>query len=269
MRAGASTALVTGATGGIGACIAQELRARGYDVIAVARRPAPAADAHTIPVAADLTTAEGRAAIVAASTRAEKPVRLVVHAAGVNAFGLFDDADPADLARTLATNLTGPMALTQALMPLLRRNGHATIVGVGSTFGSIGYPGFAAYCAAKFGWRGFLEALSREHGRDGPRIVYLSPRATRTSFNDAAVDGLNAALGVAVDEPHAVARALVDAIASGRRRVQIGWPEKLFARVNGALPGLVDRAIARQLPDVRRAVAARRPTIETIPEETP
>jgi hypothetical protein len=66
------------------------------------------------------------------------------------------------------------------------------------------------------------------------------------------VEAMNREMKVAEDDPADVAAQLVAAIASGRLRMQIGWPEKLFARINGALPGLVDRSLKSQLAIVRR-----------------
>ena len=63
---------------------------------------------------------------------------------------------------------------------------------------------------------------------------------------------MNREMKVAEDDPAAVAAQLVAAIVSGRPRMQIGWPEKLFARINGALPELVDRSLKSQLAIVRR-----------------
>ena len=81
---------------------------------------------------------------------------------------------------------------------------------------------------------------------------FLSPRATRTAFNTPAVEAMNREMKVTEDDPADVAAQLVAAIASGRPRMQLGWPEKFYTRVNGALPALVDRSIARQLPRIRR-----------------
>lgn len=97
-----------------------------------------------------------------------------------------------------------------------------------------------------------MEGLAREYADTPLRFQYLSPRATRTAFNTPQVEAMNREMKVAQDDPADVAAQLVAAIASGRRRMQIGWPEKLFARINGALPGLVDRNLAAQLPIVRR-----------------
>ena len=71
-------------------------------------------------------------------------------------------------------------------------------------------------------------------------------------MNGAALCALNAELGVAMDTPDAVAAALVALLANPARRASLGLPEKLFARLNQLVPGLVDRALRRQLPVIRR-----------------
>ncbi len=126
------------------------------------------------------------------------------------------------------------------------------MVVIGSTFGSLGYPGFAAYSASKFGLRGLMEALSREYADTSLRFQYLAPRATRTAFNTPAVDALNAELKVASDPPQDVAEKLVRSIIRGETRRQLGWPEKLFVRINGILPSLVDSSLRGQLSIIRR-----------------
>jgi len=252
--------LLTGASGGIGQCLALRLAEAGATVYAVGRRAAAleavAAQARRgsiRPVVADLATAEGLEAVRhAVSVAAPPPVSLLILGAADSRFGLFEDSSAADVQAQVATNLVAPMLLVRALLPTLLRLPAAGVVGIGSTFGSLGYPGFAAYSASKFGLRGFLEALAREHADTALRVQYLSPRATRTALNSAAVDAMNAELGVAVDDADAVARALVEAIEAGTRRRQLGWPERLFARLNGLFPELVDRALAKQLPTVRR-----------------
>ena len=79
---------------------------------------------------------------------------------------------------------------------------------------------------------------------------------------------MNAELKTASDAPADVARHLVHAIERGTARMQIGWPEKLFARLNGLLPGLVDRSLRSRLPAVRKH-ARRSPlsTTEHVPHE--
>ena len=70
--------------------------------------------------------------------------------------------------------------------------------------------------------------------------------------NEDILEAMNREMKVAQDDPDAVAAQLVAAIADGRTRLQIGWPERLFVRLNGVLPGLIDRNLRAQLPIVRR-----------------
>lgn len=251
------TVVLTGATGGIGSALCEALVDAGARVLAVGRNTArlqALADAAPVgavqPVEADLATAEGRGRVMAAAAASAPAVLVLAHAQP--AFGLFEDAAGADLRSLVETNLIAPMLLVHDLLPLLSRQPDAAVVALGSTFGSLAFPGFAAYSATKFGLRGLFEALAREYDDTGVRFQYLSPRATRTRFNSPEVDALNRELKVTQDEPSAVARALVDAIARGRARLQIGWPERLFTRINGVLPALVDRNLRSQLPIIRR-----------------
>jgi len=76
-------------------------------------------------------------------------------------------------------------------------------------------------------------------------------------MNPAAVEQMNAKLGVAMDAPEVVARAVCELLERGRVEAVLGWPEKLFVRINALLPRLVDRALAAQLPIVREHAALR------------
>jgi len=125
------------------------------------------------------------------------------------------------------------------------------VVNIGSTFGSIGYPGFSVYCATKFALRGFSEALRRELADTNVGVLYLAPRATRTEMNNAAVEAMNAELQVNMDSPELVAERLVQALDADLREVHLGFPERLFVRLNGILPRLVDKALRRQLPTIQ------------------
>jgi len=253
------TVILTGATGGIGAPLCRALVEAGAQVLAVGRnhrrlnqlqRDLPIGRVNC--VMADLATTEGREHLVnlAHQLRPTPSVLVIGHAQ--SAFGIFADQDAASLEALLQTNLVGTTLLIHGLMPLLRAQGQASVAVIGSTFGSLAFPGFAAYSATKFALRGLVEALAREHADTALKFQYLSPRATHTSFNSPAVNALNAELKVACDEPEAVARQLVDALIRGDLRRQLGWPEKLFARLNGAFPGLVDRSLRSKLQIIRR-----------------
>ncbi|HEX4881131.1 MAG TPA: SDR family oxidoreductase [Porticoccaceae bacterium] len=258
MELSGKTALVTGASGGIGAALARALAGAGAELVLTGRDGARLAalhrelDAPHRMVAADLTTPAGRATVIDACTALPGGLDILVNNAGVGAFGLLEDADPDAIERLLAVNLTAPILLTHGLLPLLHRAENAAVVNIGSAFGALGYPGFSAYCAGKFGLRGFSEALARELADSKVRILYLAPRATATAMNDSRVDALNAALGNAVDPPEAVASALLHLLRGRSRRRSLGRLEALFARLNALLPGVLDAGLARQLPLIRR-----------------
>jgi short-subunit dehydrogenase len=253
--------ILTGATGGIGTALCTALVEAGAQVLAVGRSAARLAvlaatqpENRVRPIVADLSTAEGRAHLVQIA-HAEAPAVLILGHAQ-SAFGLFDQQPPAALEAVLHTNLVAPALLVHALLPILSRSPDAAVVAIGSTFGSIGFPAFAGYSASKFGLRGLFEALTREYADRPVRFQYLAPRATRTAFNSAAVDALNAELKTPSDPPRRVALQLVRAIERGDTRRQLGWPEKFFARLNGAFPALVDRSLRGQLPIIRRHASA-------------
>jgi short-subunit dehydrogenase len=87
---------------------------------------------------------------------------VLINAAGINPFGMFAEQAAAEIGKAFAINTVAPILLCHALLPVLSERPAAQIVNVGSTFGSIGFPGFAAYSATKFAVRGFSEALRRE-----------------------------------------------------------------------------------------------------------
>ena len=202
-------------------------------------------------VQADLRLREGRDAVDMAVDRLGG-VNCLVNAAGVNQFAMLERQDEEAIADLLALNVTATMQLTRRMLPWLRKAPEALVVNVGSTFGSIGYPGFTAYCASKFAVRGFSEALRRELADSRVKVLYVAPRATRTAMNAAPVVAMNDELKVAMDPPREVAAQIVRAIASGREELYLGWPEKLFVKLNGLLPRLVDQALRSQLPTIQR-----------------
>ena len=247
--------LLTGATGGIGQAIAVELDRAGAALTLVGRSEEKLAglrgrlSGDHSSIAADLNDATQRERVV--SHCAAAGLDIFVNTVGVMDFRLFEEQDIAAIESMVLTNLLAPMLLCRKLVPLLKRRDEAAIVNIGSIFGSIGHPGFTAYCASKFGLRGFTEALQRELHDSPVRVSYLAPRATRTDLNSSAVTALNEALGNATDAPERVAGELLRVLGDKRRQRYMGWPENLFVRLNSVFPGLVDSALARKLHIIR------------------
>jgi short-subunit dehydrogenase len=257
MQLNTSRFLMTGASGGIGQAMVTQLCAGGAHLLLVGRQSAALqALVQQYPgqiqlVVADLRERSGRDVVMAAA-RDMGGLNGLINLAGVNQFALLEYQDDEAIAAMVALNVTATLQLTRHVLPLLRQRSSALLVNVGSTFGSIGYPGFAAYCATKFALRGFSEALRRELADTHVKVLYVAPRATRTSMNAAAVVELNRQLKVSMDDPQAVARQIVRAIEREREELYLGWPEKIFVRLNSLLPRMVDQALRKQLPLIQR-----------------
>ncbi|MBU6951137.1 SDR family oxidoreductase [Hahella sp. HN01] len=256
------TILLTGATGGIGEALALRLAKQGAALVITGRNADKlqklqarilANGGRCRSIVADISLEAG-ISIVAQEAAREPKVNMLINNAGVSDFNEFEDQSPERIRTLMEANVTGPMLLTQRLLPLLRIQ-QGTIVNIGSTFGSIGYPGFAAYCASKFAMRGFSEALQRELADSPMQVLYVAPRATRTAINSSAVESMNAELGNHMDEPDWVAEQICAAIIRRSPRVYLGWPEKLFVRLNALFPALVAASISKQLPIIRKYLA--------------
>lgn len=243
--------LITGGGSGIGRALAQEAARRGFKVALCGRRPEalaetaaslPAAEPLVIPC--DLTSPTDRQKLVAQLGAAWRGLDVLINNAGVVEGGDVSALDDAALEATFRTNVVAPMALTRDLLPLLEAARPSRVVNVGSVFGDIAYPGFAAYSASKFALRGFSSALRREWAGRGIGVTYVAPRATRTAAASA-FDDLIATTGMALDAPEAVAGHIWRAIAAGRDSAYPTGPERLFVLVQRLAPKLIDRALAR------------------------
>lgn len=257
MRLSDARVVLTGASGGIGLAIAAALCAKGAKVIAVSRhRDSLEPLLRDYPqnmswIGADLTLASDRNKVLSAA-QGMGGINLLINAAGVNRFAMIEQLDDDEIHAMVAVNVSAPICLTRAMLPLLRKASNAMVVNVGSTYGSIAYPGYATYSASKFALRGFSEALRRELADTNVNVLYVAPRATRTSMNSVAAQALNEALKSGVDEPQHVACAVLNAIASDYRDLYLGWPERFFVRLNTLLPHLIDRGLRKHLPLIRR-----------------
>jgi len=136
------------------------------------------------------------------------------------------------------------------------------VINIGSIFGYLGYPGFAVYCATKFGLRGFSQALRRELSDTPLRVRYFAPRAVRTALTTPAIAAMNRELKTAEDAPERVARALVDFIARDTWDRKIGFPEKLYVLLNRLAPSINDIAIRGQLGVIRRQLGTQATTLD-------
>ena len=176
------TAVVTGASSGIGAATARALARAGYDVLCAARRSdrieALAAEIGGRAVTCDVTSAESVAAL--AETVGGSLHVLVNNAGG--AFGLapVEQADADEWRHMFEVNVIGLLRVTQALLPALRASGDGLVVNVGSTAGRIAYEGGAGYTVAKHGTQVVSETLRLELVGEPIRVSEVAPGMVRT-----------------------------------------------------------------------------------------
>lgn len=178
------TAVVTGASSGIGAATARHLRDAGFDVVVGARRTdrlrAVAEPLGATALALDVTDPASVEAFVAAIG----PVRVLVNNAG-GALGLdpIADADDEQWRVMYETNVGGLMRVTRALLPRLVESGDGHVVSIGSIAAWEPYPGGAGYNAAKFGARAVMGALRQEVLGQPVRVTEIDPGMVDTEFS--------------------------------------------------------------------------------------
>jgi short-subunit dehydrogenase len=256
MKLKGSRILVTGAPGGIGSALCRLLATGGARLVLNSRNEmdlrnlaAQLPGNHAV-VAADIGTGEGRAAI-ADACYAEGGIDVLVNLAGMLEFGLFTEQTQAAIERLLTVNVFGPLLLTRELLPHLLERAEARIVNVGSIYGSIGHPGFVAYCSSKAALKTFSEALGRELADTRVSVAYVAPRATATNLNPESLIRLQEVLGNECDSPQRVAAEILGVVVGTAKERMLGWPEKLFVRVNALLPALVHAALVKKLPVIK------------------
>jgi short-subunit dehydrogenase len=243
--------ILTGAAGGLGRILAGIISEKGGTVALIDANAQALQDLAgelkgSIAVPADLSTRQGCDAAVSQAMSALGGVDVLINLAGLMSFNAYEDEDMERVEQLMHVNLIAPMMLTRAVLPVMLKQNKGQIVNVGSMFGSIGFAYFTSYSASKFGLRGFSQALRRELADMPITITYLSPRAIKTPLNTGPIMQMGAATKMNMDDPDAVAIKMIQAIEDDKKESYLGFPESVFARVNGILPGIVDRATKAQ-----------------------
>ncbi len=185
------TAVVTGASRGIGLAIAEALAAEGVHLVLNARAAGPLEVAATAvrkagvkvaTVAGDAAEEETASRLVEAAEGLSGRLDVAVCNAGIGHRGPLESMAPAEFDRVCRTNLRGPFLLMRAAVPAMRRTGGGTIVSVASLAGLNPVPQRAAYAATKWGLIGLSRSLMQEVRRDGIRVLILEPGSTLTEF---------------------------------------------------------------------------------------
>jgi hypothetical protein len=252
------TALVTGASAGIGEAFARQLAAGGTGLVLVARRAdrlAGLADelgaggVEVEVVAADLTDRADLARVGERVADPERPVDLLVNCAGVGASGPFVDGDLDTCHQMIDLNVSALVDLTHAALPAMQGRGRGWILNVSSLGGHAPGPSFAVYSATKAFVTSFSESLFEELRGTGVHITVVCPGATKTEFAEIAgteADDLPGFLQQSAEE--VVAEALA-ATAAGKAVRVTGMVNRVSAAFTTVLPRTVNRRLSALVTD--------------------
>ena len=180
--------LITGCSSGFGRAIADAALAAGERVVATARNLRTLEElARTAPdrvhgVGLDVTQQADIDAAVASTLDRFGRIDVLVNNAGYGSVGAVEEIVEADLRALMDTMFFGAVALTQAVLPVLRAQGSGTVVQLSSQGGQLSPPGFGAYCSAKFALEAMTESLAAEITPLGLRALIVEPGAFRTAF---------------------------------------------------------------------------------------
>jgi short-subunit dehydrogenase len=241
MELAGQTALLTGATGGLGRAMAKALAERGA-VLALSARKAEALDV----LAAELP-GEGHRALPADLAEAGAAERLAAEAgevdvlvanAGLPGAGWLTNFTPEQVARALRVNLEAPMLMAQALFPAMVERGGGHLVFISSLSGKAASPRSSVYNATKFGLRGFALGLRADLGPKGIGVSLVSPGFIREAgmFADA---GAKPPPGMGTGTPEQVGAAVVKAVERDKAEITVApMAQRALAHFALASPGI-------------------------------
>jgi NAD(P)-dependent dehydrogenase (short-subunit alcohol dehydrogenase family) len=193
--------LITGAARGMGVDLAKAALAAGHSVVATARqaeRVTRALGSHerVLPVTLDVTSPDDAAEAVAAAVARFGRLDVLINNAGNFYGGFFEELSPQQVRSQIEANLFGPMNVTRAALPVMRRQRSGLVISISSLAGLVGGAFTSAYAASKFGLEGWMESLAPEVEPFGIRTMIVEPGYFRTellqpestSFADLSID---------------------------------------------------------------------------------
>jgi NAD(P)-dependent dehydrogenase (short-subunit alcohol dehydrogenase family) len=189
------TAIVTGATSGIGRATAIALADDGYWVLACGRDEERGDEVEKrisergkgMFLAEDLAEDRAPGRIIDAAVSQTDRLDVLVNNAGIHFLATIEDTDPDRLDELMAVNLRGAMLLSRAAIPVMRRSGGGVIVNVSSEAGVVAVPGQVAYNVSKAALLMLTKSIAVDHADDGIRSVSICPGTTRTPLVEAAI----------------------------------------------------------------------------------
>jgi len=261
IHGGSGTAVVTGASGGIGLEIARELALRGYPLVLAARSQArmegvaqELSKAHGVRVqalVADLSRPEGARDLWAAISERGIEPEILVNNAGVGLHGPYATADESALLGLLQLNVTSLALLARLALPGMVARRRGRLLNVASTAAFVPGPFMAAYYASKAFVLSLSVALNEELRGTGVTATALCPGATQSSFAEVAGMSRSRLFRSGVMGPGPVARAGVAGLLAGRSVVVPGFRNKALTWSSAIGPRWLTAKVTRSLQDPR------------------
>jgi short-subunit dehydrogenase len=267
--------LITGASSGIGQVTAHLLAARGFTVFGTSRKP----DTNVRPYRMlPLDVRSDTSVQIAVQSILEQTGRLdvLINNAGYGQFGAIEENSVADLQAQFETNFFGVMRLTNAVLPIMRRQAGGRIINVSSVLGHIAPPYSGLYASTKFALEGFSEALRQEVQPFNIYVSLVEPGLVKTQFNDeppahpiadyalarqAALQFINAGIEAGM-KPEVVAQTILQIITSDQPRLRylVGRTTHVLIALKRLLPEpLFDQVRRRVFSSARTPAAQQHP----------
>ncbi len=184
---------ITGASSGFGKALTQYAVSQGHKVVATARRQekleqlAKTASEQILPISMDVTKREEIKNAVKKAIEKYNRIDVLINNAGYGIVGALEETPEAEFRNQMETNFFGALAVTQEVLPQLRKQKSGAIVNMSSMGGNMSFGGFSAYSASKFALEGASEALAQEVAPFGIKTMIVEPGAFRTEFAGSAL----------------------------------------------------------------------------------
>ncbi|OYD06155.1 hypothetical protein CHM34_17810 [Paludifilum halophilum] len=245
------TAIITGATGGIGTCIAEQLRRMGANLLLTGRRESALRDIgeqlNTLQgaggvetVAADLVEDAGRRRVVAAAKDSFGPTDILVNNAGAFAASLVEDVEEAEMERVMRVNFFSVVQLTQLVYREMKQRRSGKIIQISSLSGIRGWEGGTIYASSKFALNGFTQCLAVEAAPCGIQVNAVAPGFVETDMAKEAIGAKAERAGRSLEE---MWKKTEEGLPSGR----LSTPEEVAAAVGFLCTDAVDNVIGSNL----------------------
>lgn len=254
------TALVTGASRGIGRAIALELAhhgikrllllARDYQRLQVVATEVEGLGVEAVILALDLSQPVEVNIAIARAWRDHGPIDLLVNCAGVAYQVPFLQSKLSNVQAEISINLVGMYTMTHLVARRMATQRQGTIVNVSSLMGKVAAPTMATYSATKFAILGFTQALRGELMDHNIRVVALLPSLTTTDMTRE----LDWFRWVVPTTPQKVAQALIKGLQKGSPEILVGWQSHLAVWSNRIAPWLLEKALQVAAPQTGRSL---------------